>query len=205
MSTQLQNIRTEILEEAGLAADDARFPDATMNRMINSALREISSEAHWPWNEASETINTVATTTSYTPAAAWQSTKRLSYLNRDLIEFQPQDAVQYSQDNGSPQGFYIEADKLVMVPVPDGAYALTHIYSAVETALSGDTDTPALPDRYISWLVNVALIKVAKRLRDTDLYSIADRERRLWRTRAHDESRRSIGTLHPKVRNDWSV
>ena len=205
MSTQLQTIRTEILETAGLASDDVRFPDATLTRIINRALRQISSEAEWPWNQTNETITTINGTIAYTPTAGWRKTIRLSYLDRDLHEYQPHDAQRYSQDTGTPQGFYIEEDEIHLVPVPDGVYSVVHIYQAIETALSGDTDTPALPDRYIDWLVFSSLVQVASTIRDTDLYSIADRERKAWRKRVYDDRRRSTGTLIPKARDDWWV
>lgn len=202
---QLQDLRTEILETAGLAADDSRFPDATLNRVINRALRQIGSEAEWPWNQASETITTVADTIAYTPAAAWTKTIRLAYKGNDLTEYQAQDAQQYAEDNGTPFGFYVEEDQIHLVPVPDGVYDIEHIYQGIETALSGDTDEPNLPDRYIDWLVFTAMIQVATRINDTDKYSMADRERKYWRQRVYDDRRRSKKNTAPKTRNDWWV
>lgn len=205
MSTQLTAIHTEILETAGLASDDARFPSATLTRIVNRALRSLSAEHDWPWLDATETINTVAGTTSYSPAALWQKTKRLTYDNRDLVQFQASDAAQYANDTGEPQGFYIESDLIYFVPVPDGAYAVTHSYSSMETALSGDTDTPALPDRYIDWLVFRACIIVATRIRDGELYSMSEREVKAWARRAADEQRRSTRTQMIQARNDWTI
>jgi hypothetical protein len=202
---QLSDIRTEILETAGLAADDARFPDTTMNRIVNRALRQITSEAEWPWNQTSETINTAADTQEYTPASGWSKTIRLQYENRDLHEYPSQDAAQYQNASGVPVGFYIEEDQIHLVPTPDGVYAVTHIYQSVESALSGDSDEPNLEDRYLDWLVQTALVQVAQRLRDVDLYSLADRERRQWRQRAIDDRRRSSQTAIPQARNDWWI
>ncbi len=205
MATQLQTIRTEILETAGLAADDARFPSATLTRIINRALRQIAADHRWPWQQGSETINTVANTEAYTPASNWAQTKRLQYEDRDLHEYSAAEAAEFANDTGAPQGYYIEEDQIHFVPVPDGVYAVTHIYHDYITALSGDTDTPELPDRYVDYLVNVALIQVAQRIRDLDLYSMADRERTKWKRRAGDEQRRSSGTTVPEARTDWSI
>jgi hypothetical protein len=205
MSTQLQTIRTEILETAGLASDDARFPSATLNRVVNRALRNLSAEHDWPWNQASETLTTVAAQEAYSPAAAWQKTIRLRYEGRDLVEYQPRDAAQFFNDTGSPVGFYIEEESIHLLPIPDGVYSVEHIYSAGETALSGDTDTPALPDRYIDWLVSIALVQVSQRIRDTDLYGMADRERRRWSRLAADEVRRSTANMKVKARKDWYI
>ena len=176
-----------------------------MNRIINRALRQITSEADWPWNQASEIITTVNNTIAYSPAADWAKTIRLGYKERDLHEYQSRDAQQYSQDNGTPVGFYIEEDQIHFVPIPDGVYLVDHIYQATETALSNDNDSPALPDRYVDWLIYSALIQVATRIRDTDLYSIATAERKFWRQRAIDDLRRSTGTTIPQARSDWSI
>lgn len=200
---QLQDIRTEVLETAGLASDDARFPSATLNRIINRALRQIGSEADWPWNEVTSSFGTIANQQQNNPPANWARTIRLAYENRDLTQFQSRDTIWLINDTGSPVGYYIEHDQIHMVPVPDGVYTITHVYHAYETALSGDTDEPNLPDRYIDWLIFTALVQVAARIRDSELYAIADRERRQWSKRAHDEVLRSTATLFPKSRNDW--
>jgi len=282
----LDEIRTEILETAGLASDDARFPDATLTRIVNRALRNISAEHDWPWNQKSVvestyldllsfdytggpvedewnkiahglTLNDVIQFTSKGTGAdefttgvdyfvagtvtadAFQlsatrggdvlegtadslgvwvgqrktislradeaKTLRLQYENRDLEEYQPQDAARYSELEGPPRGYYIEEDKIHLIPTPTTTTTITHVYSAYETALSADSDTPALPDRYIDWLVSMCLVQVATRIRDMDLYSVVDRERRRWTKIAADEQRRTSGTLKIKARSDWYI
>ena len=201
----LDEIRAEILETAGLASDDPRFPDATMTKIVNRALRQVSAEHDWPWNESSETITTVADTQAYSPAAGWQKTIRLRYEDRDLVPFQGRESAQFHNNTGAPVGYFIEKDQIHFVPVPDGAYSIDHVYSGFETALSGDSDTPSLPDRYLDWLVHVALIQVAAKLRDPELYGLADRERRRWYARASDEVRRSTAPQRPKARGDWTI
>jgi hypothetical protein len=127
----------------------------------------------------------------------------VEYLDRDLHEYTAAEAARYALDTGAPFGFYIEEDEIHLVPTPDGVYAVTHVYQGLETALTLDTDEPALPEQYTDWLVYTALVTVATRIKDTDLYAIADRERREWRKRAYDDRRRSTGTMLPKTRNDW--
>jgi len=205
MATTLDEIRTEVLETAGLASDDSRFPDATLTRVVNRALRALSAEADWPWNQATEDLTTAADTQAYTPDAAWQKTLRLRYENRDLLEYQSREAAQWATDTGRPAGYFIELDQIHIVPTPDGVYTIEHVFSSTETALSGDSDTPALPDRYIDWLVAICLVQVATRIRDMDLYSLADRERRRWSMLAADEQRRSTGTGKIKARRDWNI
>lgn len=205
MATTLDEIRTEVLETAGLASDDSRFPDATLTRVVNRALRALSAEADWPWNQATEDLTTVADTQAYTPDATWQKTLRLRYNNRDLQEYQSREAAQWASDTNRPAGYFIELDKIHIVPTPDGVYTIEHVFSSVEDALSADGDTPNLPDRYIDWLVAICLVQVATRIRDMDLYSLADRERRRWSMLAADEQRRSTGMGKIKARRDWNI
>lgn len=201
----LDEIRTEILETAGLASDDARFPDATLTRIVNRALRNLTAERDWPWNQAVETLTTAADTQNYAPNAAWQKTLRLRYENRDLKLYQAREAAQFDDVTGAPVGYFIERDNIFLLPTPDGVYSVEHVYSATETALSGDSDTPALPDRYVDWLVSIALVQVATRIRDMDLYALADRERRRWTDIAADEQRRSTSALKIQARSDWHI
>lgn len=203
--TTLAEFRTEILETAGLAADDARFPDATLNRMINRGLRSLSAEHIWPWQDSSETINTVAGTVGYTPASGWVRTKRLTYEGFDLVEMQAETATPYMEGTGAPVGYFIEEDQIHFVPEPDGVYAVAHVFERDEPELSSDGSTPLLPERYADWLVFTVLVQVATRLRDNELYQIADRERAKWYRRASDEVRRSTGALLIRARNDWTL
>tara|TARA_R110002020_G_scaffold1690_5_gene7685 strand:- start:339 stop:956 length:618 start_codon:yes stop_codon:yes gene_type:complete len=201
--TQLSDIRTEVLETAGLASDDSRFPSATLNRIINRALRSVSAEHDWPWNQVQATVNTVASTATSNLPSNTCKIIRLAIDNDDLIPLSAREGATYSQDTGQPRAYWVEQDKINWAPVPDGVYAVNAIYSKYEDALSGDSDTPNLPTRYTDWLVNTALVQVSQRIRDNDLYTMADRERRAWSRRAADEVRRVAATARPKVRNGW--
>ena len=201
--TQLSDIRTEVLETAGLASDDSRFPSATLNRIINRALRSISAEHDWPWNQAAATINTTASSGVSTLPTDTSKIIRLSIDNDDLILFPAREGVTYSEDSGQPRAYWVEQEKVNWAPVPDAVYAVSAIYSKYETALSSDSDAPNLPTRYTDWLVNTCLVQVSQRIRDNDLYSMADRERLLWSRRAADEVRRVYSSGRPQVRTGW--
>ncbi len=202
--TILSAIRVEVLETAGLASDDPRFPDATLDRIINRALRSITAEHDWPWNDATETLTTADGTQAYSLHASWSKTKRMRYLARDLIEFQPRDGAQYFNDSGKPFGFFIESEKANFIPTPDAVYSILHVYSKYETTLTSAV-APSLPDRYMDWLVFVSLKQIATRIKDAEMYGMADREQKLWRVRANDEVRRSTGTMTIQTRNDWWI
>ncbi len=203
--TTLSLLRQEVLETAGLASDDARFPEATLDRMINRGLRSLSAEHIWPWLQDSETLTTVSGTESYAPASAWVRTKRLTCEGYDLVEMQVESATPFLEGTGAPVGYFIEEDEIHLVPVPDGVYSVEHVYEAEEPELTSGSDSPLLPDRYTDWLVYTVLVQVATRLRDDGLYRIADRERSKWYRRSSDEVRRSTGSLPVRTRNDWAI
>jgi len=202
---QLSTIRTEVLETAGLSSSDSRFPTATLNRVINRALRRVSAEMHWPWLQASQTLTTATNTQAYSPAANWSQTIRLRYESRNLQNYQSRDAAQYFNSVGAPIGFFIEEDEIHFVPTPDGVYSIEHVYLKDEAELSGDTDEPSLPARYTDFLVAHALLLVSQMIRDEGLYGMADRERKMWLQRMADEARRSTSTVRIKTRNDLGI
>lgn len=205
MATQLSEIRTEILETAGLASDDSRFPDATMNRIVNRALRAINAERDWPWNQRQTNLTTTANVQFTNFPTQLSKVLRLEIDGRNLQQVTPQEGGTYSQLTGEPHVYWVEHDKIHWGPVPDGTYTVYCAYHGYEDALSADGDTPNLPDRYIDWLVQTALVQISQRIRDTDLYSMADRERRAWSRKAADDARRSAASSKVKSRDDWWI
>ena len=205
MAHEFNEIQVEMLETAGLASDDARFPEGTLDRIVNRAIQRISAIHDWPWLQTSETINTVASTQAYTPTAGWSKTIRLRYKNRDLVEYQPRDAIKYQNDTGTPVGFFIEEEQIHFVPIPDGAYTIEHVYLRREPQLVADDDEPLIPERYMDFVVWHAVMLCASRIHDMDLYSRAREEARQWETRIRDDVRRSTGTLKVQARDDWWI
>lgn len=202
---QLSDIRTEVLETAGLVSTDPRFPSATMNRIINRALRRIDTKHDWPWNYANETITTAANDADYTAPTRYSRSIRLRYNDRDLQQYHPSDTARWNSETGSPIGFYVEEEQIHLVPTPDGVYSVEHIYVAYEAALSSDSDAPNLPDQYIDALINEALIQVAQRIGDAQMYQMARSEVRDWERRMHDDVRRARRSPKMRTRYDWWV
>lgn len=202
---QLSAIRTEVQETAGLASTDSRFGSATLNRMINRALRRLDAKHDWPWNYASETITTAASDADYAAPTNYNRTIRLRYNDRDLMQYAPSDTARWSSETGAPYGFYIEEEQIHIVPTPDGVYSVEHIYVAFETALSSDSDSPSLPDMYIDALVQETVIQVAQATGDTGMYQMARTESRDWERRMHDDVRRARKSPKIRTRYDWWI
>jgi|TARA_R110000751_G_scaffold66766_4_gene136287 hypothetical protein len=208
---QLSAIKTNILDNCGLAADDPRFPTATIDRIVNRATRRVAAEHDWPWNQATSTINTVADTQTSTFPASAKKIIRLEQAGRDLISVQGREGGQHSQESGRPGAYWIEADTIYWAPVPDGVYAVHCVYHGVENPLgsvaggANDTDTPNLPDQYIDFLIAHASILIATTIRDTELFGMADQERKMWLRRMHDDVRRTSSPQKVKTRRDWWI
>lgn len=202
---QLSAIRTEVLETAGLSSSDPRVPSATLNRIINRALRRIGSEMDWPWLQSSETITTSSGTQAYNLAADHSKSIAFTLTSRskDLPFIPRREAARYGEDTGEPIAYFIEEDQVHFIPVPDGVYTIEHVYYAYEATLTNDTDVPELPDRYIDLLVAHAIMLIGIKIRDNDLYNMGDNERKDWYNRMKDEARPITAGGRPKTRTDW--
>ena len=206
--TQRSDLIDRAREAAGIDASDPRVPDAFMNVLINRALRQISTDAPWPWLQVVDTSNlvTVADTASYTPPTVWQATDRISYNNMRLARIQPEEAPRYYYDTaGSPRAFTVEGDKIYIYPLPDGAYTLTHVYYRFEPELDDDSDEPLLPEQYEDYLLSVAGKLLALRVSDREQYIMFRDEQRGWVDRMKDDVSRVRGPLRPRTRNDWTL
>ena len=206
---QLSAIKTNILDNCGLAADDPRFPTATLDRIVNRALRRVASEQNWPWDEGRLAISTVADTQTVALGTAVKQIIRAEIEGRDLVLIQPQVGGQASQDTGRPQAYWVENNNYNFAPVPDAVFTVTVAYHGYENPLgsvaggTNDTDTPNLPDAYIDFLVAHASMLIGITIRDTELFAMADQERKMWLRRMVDDTRRSASTVQIKTRRDW--
>jgi hypothetical protein len=161
---QLSDFRLGVWDRLGVRTNDPAFPSPTVTRFVNAALREMSSEHAWPWLATSETISTVAGTDSYSPADVhWMATNALvvmvsnvpyplARVERDVLDDDYDSVVQRQ-----PEAFAVYADQLVVRPIPDAVYTLTHRYQRAEKVLASDSDTPYLPDAYADVVIDLAL------------------------------------------------
>lgn len=205
MTTALSVIRTEVLDSAGLDSTDPRLTSAVLNRFINRGLRRLTSINDWPWNDAQETITTVGGTATATPAADWSRTINMQLNSIDLRHISPHEAGKYFSDTGRPLAFSITNELITFYPTPTGVYSITHNYSTYEATLTGDSDTPALPDAFIDALVSHTLLLVSTKIRDTELYTMASRDVKDWEDRMADDTQRATGALRVTARSDWLI
>jgi len=202
---QLTDIRDRVRNRVGISSTDALATDAIMTTLINDAIDTISLKMDWPWLEASETIATVVGTTSYTPAATWRTTQRLSISDDNLLYKNPTDIAQYSAFTGYPRFFTVELAKIVLAPTPDAVYSVTHVYTKVETDLSADADEPAVYDWAMPLVIVGAAKLLATRLKDPSLLQMIKEEERDIEEGIKDELRRGRPFPKPRHRNDWNL
>lgn len=201
----LSTIRTNVLDRLGVPSGDALFTTAVLNRAINAALDEIGAEHDWPWLEASETINTVAGTKTYTPNAAWVRTRELKLADDYPLEWVTMiqlDTLYPVTEQDRPSVFAIEQGQLYIGPTPDGVYVLTHRYVKAEPDLSADGDTPLMPAQFHNAIVELATYIALKRSRDDVRGAAALDAYARWLSKMHRFRRRHTGPSRIKSRWD---
>lgn len=182
---------------------DANMAVVHINRHVNQALDEISSEHDWPWLDAVETINTVAGTAGYTPVATWLRTKQVRIAEEypmRLVTLADLETQWPSSDRGMPGIFTIFASQIVFRPIPDAVYVVTHRYTRTEVDLSTDSDTPLMPAQFHSAIVARATVLAARRLGRWQLANVHTPDVERWSKLMRDDQRRSRGAVRVKVR-----
>lgn len=143
---------------------------------INAAWLEIQGmHDTWAWMRSSFSFNTTASTGDYTPAAAGLTDLR--YWFKDtfrvyradigladeqwLVEWEYQtfrNTYRFNLNNtleGRPVVFAERPqDKaLLLGPLPETVYTVVGEYQKKPSALSGDTDTPEIPNEALHWAI----------------------------------------------------
>lgn len=204
---QLQDIRTAVLYRAGVDDADNAVPSAVLNSFINAAIREITVMRDWDWHKASETINSVVDQNNYTRASDCRNTVRVidSADNLVLRQVTPTQAEKWKDISGRPAFWYVEGGSLYLSPTPSTVRAYTHWYLKSETALTGDTDEPAIPDYAIDLVIVKAALRVATRFDNTSLLQLLEREERDMIDALADDARRAEGPPGIDIRRDWTL
>lgn len=169
-------------------------------RWINSAWLDIQRKHNdWLFMRGSFTVNTVAsdgiyaygdctdTATSTTIAAFrdWHRDTLKIYLTSGGVAGEaPLTYIDYptwysiyntgQQTDGYPRFFTIDYSRqLRMAPKPDGIYTVTGEFQKSATELSGDNDTPELPDEFHEAIWYRGLMKYARYYSAAEVYDDA--------------------------------
>lgn len=190
----LGEFRTAVHRRTGVAMDTA-----ALTELVNQALAGISAEQDWPWLEREVTFATVDGTAGYTPTSGWSRTKQVVINGDDLEHYAGADLSWYGEV-GTPRGFRIVADQLVLYPTPNAVHTVTHRYIASEDLLVDDADTPSLPVAYHPAVVEYASWLAMMRTGDSKRAGMFFASWEGWRERMKDSRRRTLRRHRIRVR-----
>jgi hypothetical protein len=166
----LTAIMLEVRTRTGYSASDTDLTDTILTSLVNSAIRQITLEADWPWLETFASDNTAAATEIITLNTDVRKVTSMQYEYRNLLYRPFRDRNLYYGLTGVPAAFSVQAGSYYIWPTPDAVYSIDYGYVVTaETALSTGTDTPLIPDWASSLIITKTAMLCARRRRDHDL------------------------------------
>lgn len=206
----LATMRSGVYARLGIKESDPQFPGPVINIFINAAIRQYAAARLWPWLDTVETITTAGGTDTYTPGAngtgTWVSTDDLVLTADDGIVFTLNRHDRSVLDDWTvterarPEVFAVSADQIVLRPIPDRAYTLTHRYQRAEKVLVSDTDVPYLPDAYADAVVDLATVLALGRSKEDNRAVAAAARYSQWLDMMDDNRRRGRKPSRVRVR-----
>lgn len=198
----LATLQAAVLRRAGLPSSDALAAGADLTDLINEALAAISTQKRWPWLETTRSFVTGANVGTYATPTGWVETRQLRIDQYDPMI--PSTSIElgfsYSDvaDTGRPLSFAIQADQIILRPIPDGAYTVTEVFQQTDVVLVNGADVPLLPAQYEGAVIWWATAELHRRLRNDSRAEAAQSRADDWMKRMSDNARRAVG--YPRVR-----
>lgn len=149
---KLVEIRKRVNQRSGLALGD----DA-VDSLINEALGQISDEDDWPWLKLTTTGTWTTDATTLDVPANVKAVRFLDVAGRTYRVMSAEQSATYLTDGDRAVGLSIENGTITPVPTPADAAAYTLHIIALEPPLTGDGDTPLIPDQWIGCVVSLAI------------------------------------------------
>lgn len=154
----LTGFRTAFRTRMGLPDADSFYTSTVIDELVNAALQFVSSEQDWAWLEKSETLTTVASTSSYSAASDYLRTITVADSTGIPLSLKPIDELEFmtTAESANPRFYAVYAGAVHLRPVPNGAFSVFHRYIGSEDALVGTTDTPLMPAQFHEVVVEYA-------------------------------------------------
>ena len=202
MALDLSTMRTAVRTRLGSPATDGFFSDAQLNDLINEGLQAYATEHDWPWLEATETLTTSAGSAALSPSGTWTRTKGLIIDGYDALEMVSLAELRGvpTTIRGVPRVYCIEQEAILLRPVPNAAYSVTHDYYKVEPELVGDANQPLLPSQFRYAIIEYATYLAHLRAGQPGPAQAALSAYSQWIQRMRDNRRRSTSTIKVRVR-----
>lgn len=197
----LATLRQKVIDRANLKSTDTRLTTTVLNRIINDALSQVSMEHAWPWLQTSASIVTVAGTSSYAVPADYIQTHSLvqTDIGAPLVQRATLELDQIIA-SGRPSTYAIYGTSVLLKPIPDGAYTISHRYIKAEPALVADGDVSLIPEVYSRGAVEWAAMLAFQEIKDEVSALSAEKNYRSWLNRVSDNVRSSREPMRVRVR-----
>lgn len=197
-----------VYNRIGVASSDGQLTPTVLGQFVNDANHAIEVMEDWPWLMTSATFTTTANTATYPTPANWLrtdeilfnwndgSTPALEHLSpREINDRYPASSI------NQPVAWSIQGDQIMLRPIPDGVYTITHWYYRTEPDLFQDSDTPVMPQSFHAAIVELAatftLRRVQQEGRAVSAQAAFDN---VWLPRLQNHRRRFSGPIKVRVR-----
>ncbi len=179
--TTLSEFRSELRSIGNFPANDTKITDAVIDREINRALRRIAMLHDWPWLDAERTFVTASEVQAYSLPNDFLRAVSFRYpegrKSLTLLNIQEFDDL---YGTGDPWVYAIRGTKLYVGPVPTGEKTLKLRYIRQERVLTGDSDTPLIPDYWDDGVLEAALVQLHRQVKQLDLAGLAEAKFQEW-------------------------
>lgn len=181
---------------------DALLTTANWTKLINRALRQITNDSDWYWLRSSETLTLTAGTRTKAPGSSlYLRTLSLTHDdNGTPLSLRDVSEIDRILTVGRPLLYDIDNATIVMAPIPDVAYTITHRFIKSEVALSGDSDTPLIPAEMAEGLILYSVMLGHQAAQNSEKAVDAEKAYRTWLRRTLDQNARSREPFRPRVR-----
>lgn len=156
---QLTAIRTSVRYRLGVPSSDSFFTDAVVTELINEALDWYSVQGDWRWLEKLDAQAYTGSDNVEDLPADYSATVLVTNTSGEPLMEKPWAEFAYLSDgteSANPRVYSVWSGAVYLYPTPSGSLTINHYYRAAETALSGDTDTPLIPDQWLGCVYEYA-------------------------------------------------
>lgn len=160
-NTTLATLRTNLRKRIGNPSS-TDVTDADLTEIINYAHREIVNKFPFKVTRGETSFTTVAGTQSYDmPTDVFVTRKLYDYTNkRRLLQKGERYFSEHAfDDQGQPLYYVRIGSTLRLLPTPDDAYDIRHIYKAKTTDLAADGDTVLISQNWDEGILKLARVK----------------------------------------------
>lgn len=212
MAVTLGTLRPKVQHRISAHDADTYLTPDVLDEFINEATQQFCAEADWPWLYATTAVPMVVGTSAYTLStvlgATWMKVQSVfdgqDGSRLELRTIQELDRVIYQ---GVPRIYTIEADQLIVKPIPQDTRNETVHWVQSEPLLVGDNDALLMPSNQnwekgiIEYAAYLALRSVREDVRAESAFTAYDR----WLKRTRDNKLRWKEPLRVRVREGGMI